>query len=128
MRVLAVAERDIDAGTHPGLTREEAESDLTLLGIAAMLDPPRPEVAVAVARCHSAGIRIIVVLRDSGQVVAMTGDGVTDAPALRRSDIDVAMGKSGTDVAREAATMVRTDDNFASGAVAPSPAVRRLGM
>lgn len=173
-RVMVVARRDFDPQTFdPKAKLIDLVKDLTLLAMVGIVDPPRPEAKVAIAKCKSAGIqvrmitgdhavtaaaigqelgitgtaltgaqfaamsddelskqlpdigvvarvapedkiRLVQMLQKAGNIVAMTGDGVNDAPALKKADIGVAMGITGTEVSKEAAVMILTDDNFAT--------------
>lgn len=108
----AVAQRVGITGEHPTVVTGDQFERLSERELAALIQD-NPEVIFARAS-PEAKLHIAQALRDGGHVVAMTGDGVNDAPALRCADIGVAMGKSGTDVAREAATMVLVDDNFST--------------
>ena len=95
-RDLAVTGTDLDF-----MSQELLEQDVEKFSVYARVSPEHK-------------MRIVNAWRKKGQVVAMTGDGVNDAPALKAAHIGCAMGKAGTDVAKEAADMILTDDNFAT--------------
>jgi P-type Ca2+ transporter type 2C len=98
---LGIEGRAITGAEFAAMSDEEARAAIDGIGVIARVAPEDK-------------VRLVEVLRANGDVVAMTGDGVNDAPALKRADIGVAMGITGTEVSKEAAVMILTDDNFAT--------------
>lgn len=100
-RQLVIEGRAITGADFSAMSDEEALRQVGEIGVIARVTPEDK-------------VRLVEVLKQQDQIVAMTGDGVNDAPALKRADIGIAMGITGTDVAKEAAVMILTDDNFAT--------------
>lgn len=99
--IMEAGDRVIDGGELDSMSKEELDSIVPYVSVFARVSPEHKH-------------RIVLSLRDIGEIVAMTGDGVNDAPALKAANVGVSMGITGTDVTKETADMVLTDDNFAT--------------
>jgi Ca2+-transporting ATPase len=100
-RELGIEGRAISGAQFAEMTDEQADVEIDEIGVIARVTPEQK-------------VRLVDILKGKGHVVGMTGDGVNDAPALKRADIGIAMGITGTEVSKEAAAMILTDDNFAT--------------
>ena len=98
---LGIEGKALTGAQFAAMSDEELKADLSNIGVVARVTPQDK-------------IRLVTLLQEQENIVAMTGDGVNDAPALKKSDIGVAMGITGTEVSKGAATMILTDDNFAT--------------